>query len=165
MFWSDKSPPIDILPSANWKMTLWTNVALFFSFRNPVFTQFVLSTHRPGMLGRWWILRQYCTTSTRTKGEMRRRSCAMLAVPVQTAKPATVTAKPTALTIVLCPHQARKRSMRYVLPRDEPSHSVLFSQHSPLFLSFFVFLFICFYFLLFFCACMLLRHCNFPIVG
>lgn len=112
MFWSDKSPPIGILPSPNWKMTLWTNVALFFSFRNPAFIQFVLSIHRPGMLGQWWILRQYCTTSTRTKDEMRRRSCDMLAVPVQTVKPATATVKSTALTTVLCPHQARKRSMR-----------------------------------------------------
>lgn len=72
------------------------------------------------MPGPWWILRQYCTINTRTKDVMRRRSCDMLAVPVLIVKPATVTARSTALTTVLCPHQARKRSMRWESHRVEP---------------------------------------------
>lgn len=85
------------------------------------FTQFVPSFDRPGMPGRWWILRQCCTTNTRTKGVMRKRSCDMPAVPALIVKPATATARSTALTTVLCPHRARKRSMRWESLRIKPS--------------------------------------------
>lgn len=36
MFGSENSPAVDFCPSANWKMTSWTNVELISSLRNPV---------------------------------------------------------------------------------------------------------------------------------
>lgn len=81
---------------------------------NTSFTQFEPSFGRLGTPGLWWILRQCCTTNTKTKGEMKRRSCGTPVVPVLIVKPATATVRLTALIPVLCPHQVRRRSMRWV---------------------------------------------------
>lgn len=81
---------------------------------NTSFTQFEPSFCRLGTPGLWWILRQCCTTNTKTKGEMKRRSCGTPVVPVLIVKPATATVRLTALIPVLCPHQVRRRSMRWV---------------------------------------------------
>lgn len=76
---------------------------------------------RPGMPGRWWILRRCSTTNTRTKDAMRRRSCDTPVAPALIVKPATVTVKSTALITALCPRRARKRSMRWESQRIKPS--------------------------------------------
>lgn len=120
MFGSENSLPVDICPSVNWKMTSWASMELIFSL-----IQLVQSVHRPGTPGQWWILRLYCTTSTRTKDGTRRRSCVTAAAPALTAKPATATARLTAPITVL--PRVRKRSTRWERPRQPPSFSILVS--------------------------------------
>lgn len=78
------------------------------------------------MPGQWWILRRCSTTNTRTRDEMRRRSCGTPVARVLTVKPAIVTVRLTALTTVLYPHQAKKNIMRWVtethVSRTKPLH-------------------------------------------
>lgn len=120
MFGSENSLPVDICPSVNWKMTSWASMELIFSL-----IQLVQSVHRPGTPGQWWILRLYCTTSTRIKDGTRRRSCVTAAAPALTAKPATATVRLTAPITVL--PRVRKRSTRWERLRQPPSFSILVS--------------------------------------
>lgn len=111
--WEKLQPAGRYLSFAKLKNDIMNKHGSHFQSQKSSFTQFVPFVNRPGMPGQWWILRPCCTTNTRTKDVMRRRSCVTPAVPAPIAKRATATARSTALTTVLCHHRARRRSMRW----------------------------------------------------